>query len=224
MSRTFCTKADYRLRLTLARQVVDDLDKGLHAVLGPRGQFHLVNPLAGIPKGDLMTSGEAVDLFHGGRADSPRGDIDDTAHTQAIVGVQQDAQVGDQVFDLAPLVEPHPADDLVGNAVVDKLLFQRTRLTVGPVQHGEVGVAPVAGDTLVADDPDNGRRFFDFVGRFDQGDTLAFELLRPQPLVRPPPVVADDMVGGVKDVLGGAVILFEFDDGGVGESRARSSG
>ena len=66
-------------------------------------------------------------------------------------------------------------------------------------------------------DVDDGDGFLDLVGRFHQGDALALDVVRPQPLVRPPPVVLDDMVGGVQDGLGGAVVLFQLDDGGVGK-------
>ena len=136
---------------------------------------------------------------------------------KAVIGVRDDAQVRDEVFDLAPLVEPDAADDLVRDAIVEELLFQSARLGVGAVQHGVVGVVPVARDGAVADDVDDGDGLLNLVGRFNQRDVFAVDVVGPQALVGPAPVVADDVVGGVEDGLGAAIVLFEFDNGRVGE-------
>ena len=90
-------------------------------------------------------------------------------------------------------------------------------MAVRPVQHGKVFVVSVTGDSPVANDIDHGNGFFHFVRRFHQRNAFAFEVLRPQPLVRPPPVVADDMVGGIENSPRRAIVLFQLDNGRVGE-------
>ena len=62
------------------------------------------------------------------------------------VGLEMHAQVGERVLDLAPLVEPRAADDLVGQADPDEHLLDGTGLRVGAVEHRDVpGAHPVLG-------------------------------------------------------------------------------
>ena len=53
-------------------------------------------------------------------------------------------QVGERVLDLAPVVEPRAADDLVRDADAHEVLLEHAALRVGPVEDGDVAPAAVA--------------------------------------------------------------------------------
>ena len=136
-------------------------------------------------------------------------------------GFTRIGEVGDEVADLGALVELGPADDLVGDRVAAELLLEHAALRVGAVEDGDlVGpVGPVravrlalqqllhlAGDEL---------RLGALVADLHDLDERALPSRGPQVLALAPPVVGDHRVGGVEDLLRGAVVLLEADDLGV---------
>ena len=71
-------------------------------------------------------------------AHAPLGHVDDAPPAHLVVRVDQDPQVGQDVFHLAAVVEPGAAHHLVGHLVADHRLFEGAALRVGPVEDGHV--------------------------------------------------------------------------------------
>ena len=70
-----------------------------------------------------------------------RGQVDYAVQTNIVVRIGDKAQVGDDVLHLLPLVELHPAHDLIRYAIAQAGFFQRPRLRVHSVHHGDVAKA-----------------------------------------------------------------------------------
>ena len=159
-----------------------------------------------------------------------RRHVDDPLEADAVGVGSQDAQVGQGVLDLAPGVEPRPADELVADPVAQERFLDRPGLGVHPVHDRDlagpealVGVvvvrppgqrAPAPADHALdlAGDP-LGLLFL--VVRLEALDQDPARVVRPQLLVLARRVARDDRVGGVEDELGRAVVLLELDHGGV---------
>ena len=75
-----------------------------------------------------------------------RGELTMRVNETASAGFDEQAQVGDRVLDLGPLVELRPADHLVGDVEADEGVLEHPALRVGPVEDGDLG----ARDVLVA--------------------------------------------------------------------------
>src|SRR5690606_1098705 len=78
----------------------------------------------------------------GGLADAARGYVDDPLEAGVGGGVADQAQVGADVLDLASLEEGHPADHPVVDSMRAQPLLDEARLSVGPVQDGDVAERP----------------------------------------------------------------------------------
>ena len=103
----------------------------------------LVGPLESRAEGHPLLLGEDVDAGLGPVADAAARRVEDAAQADDVVGVGDHPQVGQRVADLAPLVEPHAADDLVRQADADEHLFEDPGLRVGPVEHRDVAATAV---------------------------------------------------------------------------------
>ena len=145
----------------------------------------------------------------------------------------EDPQVRQRVLDLAPAVEPRPADELVADPVAQERLLDRAGLGVHPVHDRDVAgsvraavlavavVGPprqdraaAAGQALdLAGDPLG--LLFLVVG-LEALDRAAAGELRPELLVGPLRVARHDRVGRVEDQLRRAVVALELDDRRVG--------
>ena len=64
--------------------------------------------------GDAHGARPQRQLLNGARADTTGRHVDDAGKAHLVIGVLQQTQVGEEVLDLPPLVEAHPADELVG--------------------------------------------------------------------------------------------------------------
>ena len=161
-----------------------------------------------------------------------RRDVDDPLERHDVGVRPEHPQVGQGVLDLAPLVEPRAADELVADPVAEERLLDRAGLGVHPIHHGHV-LGPEAGRLVVVRAPGEQRAA---PGAPDQpldlaGDPLGLLVLvvglealdrhaalvvRPEPLVRAPLVARDHGVRRVQDQLRGAVVLLQLDDRHVG--------
>ena len=126
-------------------------------------------------------------------------------------------EVGDEVLDLAPLVEAGAGHQLVGYAVTDEGLFQGAGLGIGAVHHRDIGQAVFFGRGQALRLPHHHLGLFLLVVSLDEAHRLAGLILRPQLDALTGAIVGDD-VGGHFEYLGRrSIILFEVVDGGVGE-------
>ena len=165
-------------------------------------------------------------------ADPASRHVDDPLEADRVGVRAQHPQVCQRVLDLAPLVEPRAADQLVADAVAEERLLDRAGLAVHPVHDrdvpgteagrlvvirapGEPGAATrrphqpldLAGDPL---------GLLLLVIGLEPLDRHAALVVRPELLVGAPLVARHDRVGGVEDELRGAVVLLQLDHRGVG--------
>src|SRR5439155_24991439 len=103
----------------------------------PRGTGP-VGPGEGGATGRSVGRGPRLDAPDAGVPHPAAGDVDDAPEGDLVVGVHQDAQVGEHVIDLAPVVDARPAGDDVGDVPADELLLDHPALGVGAVEHGDV--------------------------------------------------------------------------------------
>ena len=184
----------------------------------PRGQpGRLVGPLQPLPEGDPLALGVRVDARDRAVADAALGGVEDPAQGDRVGRVDEHPQVGQRVTHLAALVEPHPADDLVGQADADERLLEHPGLGVGAVEDRHVGRPRglVVGQPvdLLGDEA----RLVPLVVGDVADDAGAVAGVGPQLLGLAALVVPDHGVRGVEDRLRRAVVLLEQDRGGVGE-------
>ncbi len=159
----------------------------------------------------------AAQLLDAALADASRRHVDHPQEADGIEGVVNQAQVGQEVLDLAPLVEAGAAHQAIGDAAADEGLLEGAGLGVGAVHDGEgarrVGV--VLGERLHLFGHEG--RLLLFVVGLAHHHPRATLVLRPQALLLALAVDADDVVGRIEDGLGGAIVLLQIDDAGVGE-------
>ncbi len=93
------------------------------------------------------TSGSTASSASMHRLPMPRaGTLTTRRKLTSSCGLMSEAQVGERVLDLLALVEPDAADDAVGDALAHQRVFDRARLRVGAVEHGDHAIAvPRAG-------------------------------------------------------------------------------
>ena len=141
---------------------------------------------------------------------------DGTPERDVVARIHGEAQIGEEILDLAPLVEAHTTHDDVGDARAPERVLEHARLRVGPVEDRHVAVLEALGVQRAHGLGDPARLLALVPGAIDLGG-LSLRVLRPQPLVTPRAVVGDDRGGDVEDALGRAIVLLEGDDLAVGE-------
>ena len=130
--------------------------------------------------------------------------------------VGDQAEVGDEVLYLLALVEPDAAHEEVWHVVTQAHLLECARLRVHAVHNGEVGgTAAIASEVL--DLVDDELRLVVLVVALVHGDGDALAQVGEEVLLQPLAIGGDDVLGGLEDRLGGAVVLFEGDLLGVVE-------
>ena len=134
-------------------------------------------------------------------------------------GIQNELEVGDHVLDLGALVEAEASDDVVVQAVAAQSLFQQTRLRVGAIEDGALFSRPSRARSRAhrGDEVGGKERLVLAVGRVVETDLAAALARRPQILSLALKVVGDHGRSGLEDGLGGAVVLLEADDLGLGK-------
>ncbi|CDC73664.1 putative uncharacterized protein [Oscillibacter sp. CAG:155] len=167
-----------------------------------------------IERGPLLLR-QAGHFVHGGGADAPGGDVDNPAQPQIIQGVVQNAQIRQHVLDLRPVEELHAPYHFIRNAVALHGIFQGVGLGVHPVEHRRVPEVPAPVEPR-QDAAHHVVGLVAFVVGGLDGDGVAAAVVGPEGLALTAGVVLDDGVGGVQDVLGGAVVLLQADGTGGG--------
>ena len=197
-------------------QLQDQADEGLYFGSGAAQGCDISAPLHGLEESDVAGHSVIGESPDGGQADSALWHIQDTPHGDLVLSVLHGLEISDHIADLSAVVEIGAAHHVVGDASENKALFQRSGLRVGPVEHGEIPVAevPVA-SAFFRDVVRHKGRFVPGRGKLPQMDLRAFSSVCPQGFGFPPRVVADHGVGRVQHVLGGPVVLLQFDHKGV---------
>ena len=128
----------------------------------------------------------------------------------------QQAEVGEEVFHLAPLIEAHAADEFVGQAVAEAGFLERARLRVDAVRHDAIA----EGDAVLPRQPqslaDDVLRLLLLRVGLHKADADARGVLREQVLLDPLRVAPDQAPRRVEDGSRRAVVLRKADDARVG--------
>ena len=166
------------------------------------------------PEGLSRLGRQGSGRFHGLGPDAAGRVVDHPQQAQVVAGVVDDAEVRQHVFDLRPLEEAEAAHHAVGDAVALEGHFHLVGEGVHAVEHRAVpplpplaiGFQELGGDV---------HALFPLVPGGVEADLFPLAVVGPEVLALAPPVVADDGIGGLQDVAGGAVVLLQADDAGV---------
>ncbi|OAV72579.1 hypothetical protein Barb7_03081 [Bacteroidales bacterium Barb7] len=107
---------------------------------GVDGQPIVCRLLQNCPEADGVADSGFGQLADGCVAYAARGVVDDPLQGFLIVRIDNQAEIGNHVLYLLPLVEGQAAVYFVGNAPLAESLFKEARLGVGTVENGEIGV------------------------------------------------------------------------------------
>ncbi len=202
---------------TVIGERVDQLHKAFERIRRPGGQGVVGNDLRrGLPQGQVLIAGALADRIQGFATDAPGGRIDHPLETRIVIGVGDQAHIGQGVFDFQAFVEALAAIDAISNALAQQRFFQHPGLGVGAIQNGGAGVTVALLDP-VFDALDDKPRFILFVERGVECDRLAIIPVGPQLFAQATEVVGNHRIGGLQDGTGGAVVLFQADGLGARE-------
>ena len=157
---------------------------------------------------------KAVD---GGLADAPARHVDDAAQRQIILPVLDGLEIGQDVPDLPALIEVGPSDDVVGHRMVEELFLQESGLGIGAIEHRDVPVVEARRVTqLPVHVLRHEGRLLRRRGKAPIAKGLSLAPVGPEGFFLSILIVPDNGIGGVENVLRGAVILLEPDHRRVG--------
>ena len=160
----------------------------------------------------LVLVGGGLHLVHGGFANASGGVVDDALQGLLVVGVNHQAQVGDDVLNLLALVEGEAAVDAVGHTGLAEVLLEDAALGVGAVEDGKVGIPhllpAVHGGNLVA----HPSGLVGIAVGLLHGDGVARLIFREDLLLYLPAVLGDEAVSSRHDSLRRAVVLLQFEE------------
>ena len=163
-----------------------------------------------VVQGAAAGLGQVLQLLDAARADSACGEVDDTHEAGVVVGVLQQAQIGQRVFDFGALEEAQTTINPVRNGGVEQRGLDHTALGVGSVQHRHLAARKTVAYEL-AHLVDHPLRFCEVAGGLIDPYRLARTLVGTQVFTQTCAVVADQRVGRVQDIAVAAVVLLELD-------------
>lgn len=76
-------------------------------------------------------------------SDFSTGHIDDTLEWECIFGIIDKPYICEDIFDFFAFIELHSSVDSIRDIFADKRLFDESRLTIGSVEYGEMGVCDI---------------------------------------------------------------------------------
>ena len=202
----------------LGGEVLDQLDETAQRPGGAAGQGLVGDQLLHRrPHRQVAVAGVLADGLDGLLADATGRHVDHPLQRGVVVAAVEQAQVGHRVLDLGALEEALAAVDAVGNLLAQQGLFQHPRLGVGAVEDGDLAALETVLAQRRLDRLDYVARLVVLVEGGVQADRLAVAAVGPQLLAEAPVVVGDQRVGGLEDAGGGAVVLLQADQLGIGE-------
>ena len=128
-----------RRRLGQAAPALEGVEQGAEGAPRLRGQLVAAGQAApGDGQRHPVGPGQAVQGLKARLADAALRRVDDALESEVVVGLADDAQVGDGVADLQALVEARTADDPIGDTEGDQALLELARLEAGAHQHRDL--------------------------------------------------------------------------------------
>ena len=132
-------------------------------------------------EGLLQHPRHLVDGLKGSVAEAALGLVEDALEGEIVVGLGDNAQIGEGIPDFLALVEARATDHAIGDAELHETLFKRAHLEGGAHEDGDVAeLAAVAGDLL--DVACDGAGFFLCVPDAADGDAFTVGEVGPERL------------------------------------------
>ena len=183
----------------------DQLRKGGQRGAGLAGKLRNRRAQAG-----LRRPGRVLQQLQAARADAAGGEIDHPGEGGVVVGIGDQAQIGQRVLDFGALEKAQPAIHPIRQAGAEQRVLKRARLRVAAIEQRNLGAGmTIAGQR--ADFLDNEARLVAIGPGFMHANRLATAGFGPQVLAQPRGIVLDDGIGGVEDIAVRAVVLLQPD-------------
>ena len=200
--------------LNAFQQVKEVLD----AVAG-RGSYgrDLVGAQESVVKRHALLAPVVRDVVQRGLAHAARGQVYHPQQADGVGRIHEELQIGQHVLYFLAVVEAHGAYQAVRDARPAAGFFKRAALGVGAVENGYVVIGKPAVRRKVLYAFRYVARFVHLVREIQHLRRLAVLGLGPEVLGAAVLIVLYDLVGGVQDARGGAVILLQHHGGGVRE-------
>ena len=145
-------------------------------------------------------------LIQGSKTDTALRNIDNTLQSDAVSTVIDSFQVSKDILDLAALIEVDATDEFIWYATQYHLFFQCTRLCVGAVENGNIGITG-CGCGKFQNIFCSSMRFFQVGLIVIVSNRCALFVVCPKRLILTFIVVTDDFIGSFQNRLGGTIIL-----------------
>ena len=151
-----------------------------------------------------------LQLLDAARPNAARREVHHPHEAGVVVGVFQQAQVGQRVLDFSALKKAQAAVHAVRQAGVEQRGLHHPALRVAAVKHGHFGFGHVFARELLhlVHHP---LRFGKVAGGFKHAHRLARASVGAQVFAQAVAVVADQLVGRIQNVAGAAVVLLQLD-------------
>ncbi len=211
--------------------VLDFLDHGAEAFEGGDGLFREVRNFSGLPDGfhevEALLRGPADDFVLRLLADSLEDffllgaealdrHAEDATEGGLIVGIEEEAEVGEEILDFGAFVEGESGGDLVGDAVMEEGDFESSGEGVDSIEDGELG--PGAALFNSGENPSGDAiGFFSGIEGGEEFDRGSFGVGGEEGFVFAVDVVDDELIGAFEDGGSAAEVFLEADDAGAGE-------
>ena len=160
----------------------------------------------------MQILGDVLEQRQGGVSDATFRLIDDSFKTHPVIGIFHNAHIGDDIPDFLAVVETSAAVDTVRHAAAHQRTLQHIGLGVHPVQNRMVAVFRTLFHVL-KDFLGDICRFVGLVRSLIPGDLLPCAGIRPEVFGLSAVVVGNHAVGGIQNVLGGTIVLFQTNYG-----------
>ncbi len=157
-----------------------------------------------------------LDFGDAGVAEGAGGDVDDAFEGNVVIGVGNHAQIGEDVLDFLAGVKLGAAGDLVGDGLLHQRVFEDAGEGIDAVEDSDFIPTEVVVVVLLFDAADDFGGFLVFVVAAEYLDFWTNFIIGPEVFLFALGVVGDEGGGGLEDHLGGAIVLLEEDDFGVG--------
>ena len=175
-------------------------------------RIELLQPHHRIPNAEIVGGSDGGDFVHRGIADAAFGIIDNALESLVVVAVLCEFHIGNQILDFLALVERKSTKNFVWNLTLVKALFEASRLRMAAVEQRKIRIFFVAVGYTIVNVGGYLVGFVDVGGRFEYADSVAGFVFRKDLLFELSGVFGNDIVGGVDDDLGAAVILFQLEN------------
>ncbi len=162
----------------------------------------------------LLLARELQGRLDRARADAAGRGVDDARQAQVVVRRLDDAQIGQHILDLGAVKKARAADDAVRDAVALEGIFELVALRVHAVEHGVVAEVHAVAKVVHDLRGDIARLVVLICGAVERERVTGIGLC-PERFALAAGVVGDDVVGGIQDAAGAAVVLLEADGAGI---------